>query len=122
MAQVDICSQLKALGDPTRFQIVQLLRQRQHCPRSIALTLGITESAVSQQMTVLRSVGLVESYRHSYHIHFRLVASRFERLAGVFAGWADMAESSLDCHDAGACQYRLDDGSSGCLYECAGAR
>ena len=114
--QTDICAQLKALGDPTRYKIVQLLLQRQHCPRSLALTLGISESAVSQQMAVLKKAGLVRSYRHSYHIHYILCEEAFEQVIAQLQCWVGGMDQTKDCHGADSCHYRLDDGSDGCLY------
>ena len=114
--EADVSAQLKALGDPTRHKIVMLLLERQHCPRSLALTLGISDSAVSQQMAVLRKAGLVQSYRHGYHIHYMLDKPAFERLAAKTRSWADAIDSARECHSARECNYRLDDGSDGCLY------
>ena len=55
----DLESLFKALGEPTRLKIVRLLTERHHCARSLSQTLGISEPAVSQHMTVLKRVGLV---------------------------------------------------------------
>ena len=35
--------QLKVIAEPMRFKILQLLLDKHHCSRSLALTLGITE-------------------------------------------------------------------------------
>lgn len=115
----NMSAQLKALGDPTRYRIVQLLLERQHCPRSLSLTLGISESAVSQQMSVLKKSGLVSSYRHGYHIHYVLNRKAFEQLVALMQGWVDDMDATLGCHGPDSCRYRLDDGSDGCLYRSA---
>jgi ArsR family transcriptional regulator len=63
-----------ALADPTRLKLVKLLcRQREPdalCVNSLASLLGITQSAVSQHLRVLRSIGLVKGDRRGYHIHY----------------------------------------------------
>ena len=67
---MDISVMLKALGEPTRFLIFQQLLIRKHCVRSLSKTIGITESAVSQHMKVLKEAGLVYGERYGYHIHY----------------------------------------------------
>lgn len=109
--------QLKALGDPTRYKIVQYLLKREHCPRSLASELGISESAISQHMTVLRKAGLVSSYRHSYHIHFVLEKGKFQRLVDELQSWVDVMGQAKGCHGGDSCQFRIDGGEAGCLYE-----
>ena len=63
-----------ALADPTRLRLVKLLcHQRQPdalCVNALAAVLGITQSAVSQHLRVLRSVGLVRGERRGYRVHY----------------------------------------------------
>ena len=120
METEEIRVQLKALGDPTRYKIVQYLRERNHCPRSLALTLGISESAISQHRTVLRKAGLVSSYRHSYHIHYVLEKEKFQQVVEVMQAWIDEMDQTKGCHGSDSCQFRLGNGSDGCLYETEG--
>jgi len=63
-----------ALADPTRLKLVKLLC-RQHdpnalCVNALAAFLGVTQSAVSQHLRVLRAIGLVKGERRGYHIHY----------------------------------------------------
>ena len=67
---MEISAMLKALGEPTRLSIFQQLLSRKHCVRSLSKKLGITESAISQHMKVLREAGLVSGERYGYHIHY----------------------------------------------------
>jgi ArsR family transcriptional regulator len=63
-----------ALADPTRLKLVKLLcRQKDPdalCVNALASLLGVTQSAVSQHMRVLRAIGLVKGERRGYHIHY----------------------------------------------------
>ena len=63
-----------ALADPTRLKLVKLLcRQRDPdalCVNALAALLGVTQSAVSQHLRVLRAIGLVKGERRGYHIHY----------------------------------------------------
>ena len=63
-----------ALADPTRLRLVRLLcRQRDPdalCVSAMAGFLGVTQSAVSQHLRVLKAAGLVQGERRGYHIHY----------------------------------------------------
>ena len=60
---------LKALGEPMRLKIYQALLERKHCVRSLSRKLGISESAISQHMKVLKNAGLVYGEKFGYHTH-----------------------------------------------------
>ena len=63
-----------ALADPTRLKLVKFLC-RQHdpnalCVNALASLLGVTQSAISQHLRVLKAIGLVKGERRGYHIHY----------------------------------------------------
>lgn len=60
----------KALGEPTRFRLFQMLLKRKRCVRSLARETGLSEAAVSQHMKVLREAGLVHAEQFGYHTHY----------------------------------------------------
>jgi len=64
----------RALADTTRLKLVRLLcRQREPdalCVNALAALLGVTQSAVSQHLRVLKAMGLVKGERRGYHIHY----------------------------------------------------
>ena len=100
---------LKALGEPTRLSVFQQLLIRKHCVRSLSKKLGITESAVSQHMKVLKEAGMVYGERFGYHIHY---IPRQEALDELSSAFADMKQQSLVlCRDPSVCQceYREED-------------
>ena len=61
---------LKALGEPMRLKIYQALLERKHRVRSLSKKLGISESAISQHMKVMREAGLVYGEKFGYHTHY----------------------------------------------------
>ena len=61
---------LKALGEPMRLKIYQALLERKHCVRSLSKKLGISESAISQHMKVMREADLVYGEKFGYHTHY----------------------------------------------------
>ena len=75
----------KALSDPTRLRLVKLLSEQSpgECPgecsgkgflcvNALAHTLGVTQSAVSQHLRVLRQAGLVQGERRGPFVHYSL--------------------------------------------------
>ncbi len=82
---MNISVMLKALGEPTRLSIFQQLLIRKHCVRSLSRKLGITESAISQHMKVLKEAGLVYGERFGYHIHYLPKQEALDELCVAFA-------------------------------------
>ena len=76
----DLSRFFKALGDETRLQLVALLTQQQPgralCVGRLARELGVTASAVSQHLRVLKDLGLVHAERRGYHLHYFLDSER----------------------------------------------
>ena len=72
-----------ALADPTRLGLVKLLchQRGSHalCVNALAGLLGVTQSAVSQHLRILKSIGLVKGERRGYHIHYFLNPEALER-------------------------------------------
>ena len=70
----------KALGDETRLRLVALLSQqepgRAMCVGRLARELGVTDSAVSQHLRVLKDLGLVHVQRRGYRLHYFLDSER----------------------------------------------
>ena len=75
----------KALSDPTRLKLVKLLSdqtltmcqgncagQKFLCVNALAHELGVTQSAVSQHLRILRQVGLVAGERKGSFMHYAL--------------------------------------------------
>lgn len=99
---------LKALGDPTRLKIFLSLFERKHCVRSLSKKLGISESAVSQHMKILRESGLVYGEKYGYHTHYLPLQESADFLADEFE---KLREKSLGLdRDMTVCQceYRKD--------------
>ena len=61
---------LKALGDPKRFQLLQLMAERAYCVRALSVRSELSESAVSQHLKVLREAGLVYGVKRGYYTHY----------------------------------------------------
>ncbi len=99
---MDVSVMLKALGEKTRLSIFQQLLIRKHCVRSLSKKLGITESAISQHMKVLKEAGLVYGERYGYHIHYLPKQEALDELSKAFEQMK--AQSLTLCRDPQICQ------------------
>ncbi len=77
----------RALGDETRLRLVTLLAQqapgKAFCVTRLARELGVTPSAVSQHLRVLKDLGLVHGERRSYRIHYFLDLEQLAAYQGL---------------------------------------
>ncbi len=64
----------KALGDPTRLRIVNLLARRPWCVCEIQAVLGLPQPLLSRHLAYLRSAGLVTSHRAGMRVRYSLAA------------------------------------------------
>lgn len=62
----------KVLGDPTRSKIVFALSRQELCVSDIANLLGLSQSAVSHQLRVLRNLDLVRHRRENRMTYYLL--------------------------------------------------
>ena len=63
----------KALADPTRLRLIQLLGDEEVCVCSFVETLKTNQPKVSRHLAYLRRAGLVTTRREGKWIHYRLV-------------------------------------------------
>jgi DNA-binding transcriptional ArsR family regulator len=75
----------KALGDPTRRHILQLLRQREMSAGEIAAAFTLAKPTLSGHFNVLREAGLVVSEKTGTTIVYRLNVSVLEEALLGFA-------------------------------------
>jgi DNA-binding transcriptional ArsR family regulator len=79
-AAVSLAELFKALGDPTRVKILFALMTKELCVCDIAAVIGISDSAVSHQLRVLRTLRLVKFRRDGKILYYSLADSHVERL------------------------------------------
>ena len=69
---VALAETFRVLGDPTRVRILDALARGEVPVCDLAGDLGLTQSAVSHQLRLLRSMRLVRSRRDGRHIYYVL--------------------------------------------------
>ncbi len=73
----------KAMGDTTRLKILLALSHEEMCVCDLAAFLGITESAVSHQLRILRQLYLVANRREGPVLYYRLNDEHISRLIDI---------------------------------------
>ena len=62
----------KIFGDSTRIKILYALHIKEMCVMDISLALGMSQSAISHQLRVLRQTRLIRSRRDGKNIYYSL--------------------------------------------------
>ena len=62
----------KALGDPTRLRIISLLLEHELCVHTLEAAVGMSQSAISHQLRVLRQLNLVRFRKEGRHVFYAL--------------------------------------------------
>jgi ArsR family transcriptional regulator len=62
----------KALADPTRVRIISVLAHTDLCVCDLAATLGMTQSAVSHQLRLMRQLRLVKNHKEGRMVYYAL--------------------------------------------------
>lgn len=80
----------RALADPTRRKILQLLKARPMNAGEIAEHFAISKPTLSAHFTVLREADLIGSEKDGKHVTYWLNASVLEETLLAFAGALDL--------------------------------
>ena len=76
----------KVLGVETRIRIIELLKQKGPLGvNDLSDTLGVTASAVSQHLKILKHAGLVRSERKGYWIPYEVNAEALEQCQEILS-------------------------------------
>src|SRR4051794_14070124 len=79
--EVGTADVLKALSEPLRWRIVELLAAEELCVCHLVEELGVPQPLVSHHLRVLRDLGLVSTERFRYWTYYRLEAGALAPLA-----------------------------------------
>ena len=91
---VDTAKALKAISDPKRLRIVDMLSCGELCACEILEAFHITQPTLSHDMRVLIEAGLVQDRREGKNTFYSLRKDRFEALLHTLA---DVIEAKEDC-------------------------
>jgi DNA-binding transcriptional ArsR family regulator len=83
----------KALMHPARLAILDILRDGEACVCHLEAALGYRQAYISQQLTVLRDVGLVQDRREGWNIYYRVTVPRIFAVMDAAQGvWVETQE------------------------------
>lgn len=69
---------IRALFDPTRAKIMSLISSGNLCGKAVSKITGISESAVSQHLKILREAGFVKAIKTGYFAHYSVEKEQVE--------------------------------------------
>ncbi|MBN1655670.1 MAG: helix-turn-helix transcriptional regulator [Deltaproteobacteria bacterium] len=75
-----------ALADATRVRIISLIAEREICVHELCAMLGMTQSAISHQLRVLRDRRIVRYRKQGRHVYYQLDD---EHISELFRGALD---------------------------------
>lgn len=79
----DLQNLYKVLGDATRISIVNALSMEEMCVCDVAAALGMSQSAVSHQLRVLKSAHLVKYRREGKQVYYSLDDDHITQLLAI---------------------------------------
>ena len=83
----------KALSDPTRRKILELLQEKSLNAGEIADYFHITKPSISHHLTILKNSGLIVDERHGQNIVYTLDMSVFQDMMKWFMNFTSMGEN-----------------------------
>ncbi|GEN57586.1 transcriptional regulator [Halolactibacillus alkaliphilus] len=70
----------KALADPTRRKILDLLKENDLTAGEIAAEFSISKPSISQHLKILKTAGLIEDEKDGQYIYYHLNTTVFQEL------------------------------------------
>jgi ArsR family transcriptional regulator len=73
----------RALADPTRLRLLNLIADREICVCFFVEILGISQPKISRHLAYLRRAGIVAARRQGRWMHYRLVAPQDPAISSI---------------------------------------
>jgi ArsR family transcriptional regulator, arsenate/arsenite/antimonite-responsive transcriptional repressor len=86
-----------ALSDPTRLQLVDLLRGGERCVCELTDALEAGQSRLSFHLKILKDAGLVLDRREGRWVYYRLHQDKIEETAGVLTDCCGESRAWICC-------------------------
>ena len=90
---------LRAIADPTRLQLVWLLRQSEMSVGALVDTLEQPQSTVSRHLSILRREKLVQTRRSGTSVYYTIGNSHLGHIVSETLSFAEHQRLSLPNHD-----------------------
>lgn len=96
MCEIDVALICKALSDPNRLKIVEMLSNGEKCGCKLLEAFNITQPTLSHHMKILEESGLVKGKKQGKWIHYSLCCKTLKGFKAFIA--------SLECRKDGDCK------------------
>ena len=80
VGSLGISETLKAISDPVRREILELLKYEKKTAGDIAAQFNLTNATVSYHLSMLKKAGLIAETRYKKYIYYELNVSVFEEV------------------------------------------
>lgn len=77
----------KALSDPTRREILNLLKQKEMTAGEIVEHFQVSGATISHHLSILKQAGLVDDQKSGKYIYYRLNLTVFEEILSWIQGF-----------------------------------
>ena len=77
----------KALSDPTRREILNLLKQKEVTAGEIVEHFQVSGATISHHLSILKQAGLVDDQKSGKYIYYRLNLTVFEEILSWIQGF-----------------------------------
>lgn len=95
VSAVDVVTVMRALADPDRLRVVELLSQAPRRAGELANDLGVPPPTISKHLRMLREAGIVADERRPEDARVRIFRLRHESVVSVRA-WLDQIQAHWD--------------------------
>lgn len=82
----------KALADPTRRKILELLKQRDMNAGEIAAKFNMTKPSISNHLSILKQADLVDSEKHGQNVVYSIKTSVIEDMLSTLSSLTNRNE------------------------------
>ncbi len=96
MCEIDVALICKALSDPNRLKIVEMLSNGEKCGCKLLEAFNITQPTLSHHMKILEESGLVKGKKQGKWTHYSLCCETLKEFKAFIA--------SLECCKDGDCK------------------
>ncbi|MFM1813022.1 MAG: hypothetical protein RLZZ336_1960, partial [Cyanobacteriota bacterium] len=80
-----VCGLFKALADPIRLQVVEVLSSGERCVCDLGADLGLAQSRLSFHLKVLKQAGLLQDRQQGRWTYYSLRPQALQQLSGWIA-------------------------------------
>lgn len=99
----EITARLKALGDPVRWSVVDVLSQGERCVCDLESIIGIAQSRLSYHLAILREAGVVSDRKSGRWVYYSLVPGALDVASGALEALARTWRMEGRHQEASAC-------------------